>query len=431
MPRPAGKQDTSLESHLHTVKSQYGEQANNMETRHKPRVAIKLPVRVFGIDADSRPFNRMATTLDISFSGVRINGLGVRLEPGDIVGVQHGAEKGRFRVVWKQESPDGNGSCGLQCLQPVDSFWGVPFPEKATDSDQRAGGGSERRRYSRYHCELGVEIRTDPEAAPMHARCTDISQGGCYVETWSPLPVGTNIEVVLRLPNGSLRASALVRAADPSFGMGVEFLCLDRRNCLDRYLSQQQSYLAASLTDAADASQPVQNEQEPETDASPEVFAAESPARFRVLLADDSKFLRSAYSQYLRRVGYEVVVADDGDQALHLASTIRPDVVVLDLLMPKIGGVAALKLMKQSVETAATPVIILSGLPSSNSAKLTSAGAFAYLAKTEVGPEELPSFVQLAIDRRYSSPVIAAGQTVSGIFSESLRVCNSCYPEQC
>jgi twitching motility two-component system response regulator PilH len=119
----------------------------------------------------------------------------------------------------------------------------------------------------------------------------------------------------------------------------------------------------------------------------------------RVLLADDSKFLRAAHELFLKKDGFVVIKASDGEEALQLARQELPDVVVLDLLMPKLGGVEVLQALKQDPGTATIPVIILSGLSQKNESMLTEAGAAAYVEKSLHGPEALPGFVRRVLHK--------------------------------
>lgn len=371
-----------------------------MGRRHNQRTKIALPVRIFGIDADGNSFARLAETLDVSAAGARIAGIYVRLAVGDIVGVQHGANKARFRITWTGKPGTNNaGQVGLACVEPDNQFWGITLSGVTTDNYEPPAAILERRRHCRYDCAFGVEVKAGFGAAT-HVKCTDVSLTGCYLETWSPLPVGTKTNLLLKLPNGTIRADGEVRSMDPAFGMGIEFAILDDSEALERYVREQTRGVLPEF-DQLGKDLSFEGQESAGSRFTQETSAAAGPdpgsTQYRVLLADDSKFLRSAYSMFLRREGFQVIVADDGDQALQLARSERPDVIVLDLLMPNMGGVAALILLKQDPETAIVPVIVLSGLPSTNSAKLESAGAFAYLAKTEVGPEELPQFVRRAL----------------------------------
>lgn len=106
-----------------------------------------------------------------------------------------------------------------------------------------------------------------------------------------------------------------------------------------------------------------------------------------VLLIDDSKFLRRMTELALARCGYEVFAASDGEEGLRVAGDKVPDVVVLDILLPKISGLEVLQRLKQDPHTAKIPVIVMSSLPQRNEARLKENGAVAYLEKTDLGLE--------------------------------------------
>jgi len=104
-----------------------------------------------------------------------------------------------------------------------------------------------------------------------------------------------------------------------------------------------------------------------------------------VLLIDDSKFLRKANEVALAHAGYRVLVAGDGDEGLRMARAKLPDVIVLDMMLPKLSGPQLLLALKQGSATAAIPVIVLSSLAQSNAPKLISEGAAAYFEKSKLG----------------------------------------------
>jgi two-component system, cell cycle response regulator DivK len=101
-----------------------------------------------------------------------------------------------------------------------------------------------------------------------------------------------------------------------------------------------------------------------------------------VLLIDDSKFLRRANELSLAKAGYEIITASDGEEGLRVALERKPDIIVLDMLLPKLGGAQLLPLLKQDARTAKIPVIVLSSLSQKNEAKLIADGAAAYLEKS-------------------------------------------------
>jgi len=100
-----------------------------------------------------------------------------------------------------------------------------------------------------------------------------------------------------------------------------------------------------------------------------------------VLLIEDSKFLRRAYERLLEKEGYRVIGAGDGEQALLSAREMHPDLIILDMLLPKIGGPEVLRSLKNADLTSYIPVIVLSGMSDRNGAKLKREGACAFLEK--------------------------------------------------
>ena len=107
-----------------------------------------------------------------------------------------------------------------------------------------------------------------------------------------------------------------------------------------------------------------------------------------VLLIDDSKFLRRANELAIARSGYGVLTAADGEEGLKIAREKIPDLIVLDLMLPKLPGPLLLQKLKQDPSTAHIPIIVLSSLPQSNEAKLKSDGAAAYFEKSKLGIED-------------------------------------------
>jgi two-component system cell cycle response regulator DivK len=117
-----------------------------------------------------------------------------------------------------------------------------------------------------------------------------------------------------------------------------------------------------------------------------------------VLLIDDSKFLRRANELAISKSGYGVLVAADGEEGLRVARDRTPDVIVLDMMLPKVSGPQLLHALKQDPRTARIPVIVLSSLPQSNEAKLKSEGAAAYFEKSKLGIEAGSSGLIRAIE---------------------------------
>ena len=120
-----------------------------------------------------------------------------------------------------------------------------------------------------------------------------------------------------------------------------------------------------------------------------------------ILLVEDSKFLRVATERILTKAGYQVICAGDGDEALALAGSRLPDLIVLDMLLPKLSGPEVLRSLKKNDLTAHIPVVVLSSLSQNNGPKLVQEGADAFLEKGSLlaDPGRLLAAVMAALPR--------------------------------
>jgi CheY-like chemotaxis protein len=123
----------------------------------------------------------------------------------------------------------------------------------------------------------------------------------------------------------------------------------------------------------------------------------------KVLLVEDSKFLRMASERALSKAGYQVISAGDGEEALRLAFDQRPDVILLDMMLPKISGPEVLKSLKNNPATLDIPVIVLTSLSQRNEEKLLSEGAAAYFEKSTLeldkGSDRIATMVETVLVR--------------------------------
>ncbi len=88
------------------------------------------------------------------------------------------------------------------------------------------------------------------------------------------------------------------------------------------------------------------------------------------------------------RAGYEMSFAGDGDEALLIAAEKLPDLILLDMMLPKMSGQEVLKALKKEPATAAIPVVALTGLSQTNAEQLLRDGAFAFLTKSALAPDQ-------------------------------------------
>jgi hypothetical protein len=230
--------------------------------RREERIAVKLPVRVWGMDANGKPFSQSTTTLDVTRNGARLGSLQCPLQQGDIIGIQHGNEKARFRVAWFGKPGTGRqGQIGVVCAEPDKYIWGAPLSRLKADAhpgEPVSLGPSfvgplppppiqapakpkadERREATRYVCTGGAEFRNVEGGFKNWGTVSDVSDNGCYVETIFPLPAKTQLDVLISIRNIDIRGRAQVRSSHPSVGMGIEFVQLspEDRQRLDALLS--------------------------------------------------------------------------------------------------------------------------------------------------------------------------------------------------
>jgi hypothetical protein len=198
----------------------------------EPRFHADLAVRVFGMDADGRPFSQTVRARNISDHGAKISGLDKRLKLGDTVGVQVGDRKARCTVIWTIDSgPVQKNEAGVKLVD------GQACPWREERELQRAAGAApilrvapaakENRKFKRRSIPFAIEIREVRSGAHLRANAADITGNGCYIETLQPFPAGTELTVMFRLSSEEIRTTAIVRTSHSGVGMGIEFTGLD------------------------------------------------------------------------------------------------------------------------------------------------------------------------------------------------------------
>lgn len=110
----------------------------------------------------------------------------------------------------------------------------------------------------------------------------------------------------------------------------------------------------------------------------------------KILLVEDDKSLREIYGVRLLAEGYDIVSAGDGEEALAMAIKERPNLIVSDVMMPKISGFDMLDILRSTTETKDIKVIMMTALSSEDQrARGQALGADRYLVKSQVGIEDV------------------------------------------
>jgi hypothetical protein len=212
------------------------------------RVAVDLAIRVFGMDSTGKPFSNPARVVEISGEGAKLKDLHCVLKVDDVVGVQFGTEKSRFRVVWVGDpnTPE-QGNVGIHCVERGKCLWSAAVPQSAEEpplggqvktatatasqlaSPSASSSPINRRRYTRYPCTGTVQM-SRPGGNPDTLKLLDLSLGGFYAETMSPFAVGTTAALEIAAQGFTVRGEGIVRTSHPSVGNGVAFTKMDEQH---------------------------------------------------------------------------------------------------------------------------------------------------------------------------------------------------------
>lgn len=112
--------------------------------------------------------------------------------------------------------------------------------------------------------------------------------------------------------------------------------------------------------------------------------------KIHVLLVEDDVFLSGIYQKKFEMEGYKISTADNGDKGLADAKKKKPDIILLDVLLPKMDGFSVLKELKADPSTKPIPVILLTNLGQKDDVeKGLEAGAVDYLIKAHFKPSEI------------------------------------------
>jgi two-component system phosphate regulon response regulator PhoB len=110
----------------------------------------------------------------------------------------------------------------------------------------------------------------------------------------------------------------------------------------------------------------------------------------KILFIEDESALQKTFGEILKQEGYEMTPALDGEIGLRLARTQRPDLILLDLILPRVNGFEVLKKLKEDGATKDIPVIVLTNLEGVGDVdKAIELGATTYLVKAQYSLEEV------------------------------------------
>ncbi|MBR2841242.1 response regulator [Candidatus Saccharibacteria bacterium] len=130
----------------------------------------------------------------------------------------------------------------------------------------------------------------------------------------------------------------------------------------------------------------------------------------KIMVVEDDASLREIYSIRITAEGYEVVSAGDGEEALAMAVREKPDLILSDVMMPKISGFDMLDILRSTPETAKIKVVMMTALSADDQrARGERLGADRYLVKSQVGIEDVINTIHEVLgDKPAQAPAPAA-----------------------
>lgn len=129
----------------------------------------------------------------------------------------------------------------------------------------------------------------------------------------------------------------------------------------------------------------------------------------KLMIVEDDIALREIYSIRLTAEGYTVVVAGDGEEALAVAVREKPDLILSDVMMPKISGFDMLDILRATPELKDVKVVMMTALSSDEQrARGEALGADRYLVKSQVGIEDVVNVIHEVLNDKAATPAPVA-----------------------
>ncbi len=115
----------------------------------------------------------------------------------------------------------------------------------------------------------------------------------------------------------------------------------------------------------------------------------------KILLIEDDSLVSKMYSQIFKLEGFEVLSANNGIDGVHIAKTELPDIILCDIMMPKMNGLEVLDALKSDDPVKNIPIMMLTNLSGrQDSQRAVEKGALAYIVKSEFKPKQIVEMVQ-------------------------------------
>lgn len=107
------------------------------ERRRHKRKKVVLPVRLSPSEGNGQASGQFIHTIDITDNGARVGGLHTAIEPGQMITLQRGQAKARFRVIWTKQMGRSELQAGIECAEPDKNIWGFDLEDQDEAGDAR------------------------------------------------------------------------------------------------------------------------------------------------------------------------------------------------------------------------------------------------------------------------------------------------------
>ena len=139
----------------------------------------------------------------------------------------------------------------------------------------------------------------------------------------------------------------------------------------------------------------------------------------KIMVVEDEASLREIYSIRITAEGYDVVSAGDGEEALAMAVREKPDLILSDIMMPKISGFDMLDILRSTPETASIKVIMMTALSGDDQRERGERlGADRYLVKSQVGIEDVVNTIHEVLGDKPANAPVPASEPASASTSQ-------------
>lgn len=119
----------------------------------------------------------------------------------------------------------------------------------------------------------------------------------------------------------------------------------------------------------------------------------------KILIIEDDSILLKAMQEFLSADGFDVITASDGEEGLRFARSKSPDLVLLDIILPKVNGFEVLKEIKDNPQIKKVPIVLLTNLGGLNDVeKALALGASTYLVKSDYKLEEISQKIRETLE---------------------------------